>query len=89
MEYKRITSIDDLNKAIKEKHHNFTLLLAGGLLQSKKRISFSDKTKSAYKITNHFDGTKQTLTPEEIFDESLTNIGVGITNGAFFCEINN
>lgn len=57
MEYKRITSIDDLNKAIKEKHHNFTLLLAGGLLHSRKRISFADKTKSAYKITNHFDGT--------------------------------
>lgn len=87
MEYRKISSIDDLNNAIKEKHHNFTLLLAGGLMPSRKRITFSDKTKTAYKITNHFDGTKQTLTPEEIFDRSLTNIGVGITNGAFFCLI--
>ena len=85
--YKKISTVEDLNQALDEKKHKFILLLAGGLCRSVKRIKYSDKTKSSYHIVNEIDGTKQTLASEQLFDEGLTNIGRGMRSGAFLCEI--
>lgn len=88
MKYKKITNIEELNQALDEKRHDFTLLIAGGLLHSRKRIKYNGKGKNEYHVTNHIDGTKQVLTAEQIFDDKLTNIGIGMQRGAFLCEIN-
>lgn len=85
--YRKISTVQDLNQALDEKKHKFILLLAGGLCRSVKRIKWADKTRTKYHIKNDIDGTKQVLTADELFDRDLTNIGFGMGNGAFLCEI--
>ena len=85
--YRKISTVQDLNQALDEKKHKFILLLAGGLCRSVKRIKYADRTKTNYHIVNEIDGTKQVLTAEDLFDKNQTNIGLGMSNGAFLCEI--
>jgi hypothetical protein len=37
-----------------------------------------------FNVVNEIDGSAQKLTPEELFNESLTNIGKAIKYGAFY-----
>lgn len=86
--YRKISTVEDLNQALDEKKHKFILLLAGGLMHSVKRIKYADKNRTSYHVKNDIDGTKQVLTAEELFDQNMTNIGLGMNNGAFWLDLN-
>lgn len=82
-EPKQIKSLAQLKKTLKSGDGKdfFILLNYGG--RSSKWVSFDGKT---FYVINFIDGSEQELTPEELMDEKLTNIGRAIKKGAFYLE---
>lgn len=82
MEYRKITNIEDLNRALDEEHNDF--VMTNGLLRSSKWITYGERD-GEYEILNLIDDTYDFLTEDQLMNES--NIGQAMKNGAFFCEI--
>jgi hypothetical protein len=76
----RIFSIDDLNDAIAGGNEDFAIVLAGGGLISRKRITFQG---NRYRVTNHIDESEQSFSDKQLFDERCTNIGRAMKAGGF------
>jgi hypothetical protein len=77
----RITSLEQL-KAESEQGAEFFILLNYNL-RSSKDIVWDAKAKK-FHIFNQIDDTEQHLTEHQLMDESLTNIGYAMKNGALF-----
>lgn len=79
-----INNVDELVTILKSPnrtYHDFAVTLNGGLYSKKEMALNQDGT---IFILNGIDGTTQNLTPDELFDESLTLIGKAINGGAFY-----
>lgn len=87
MDYRKINSIEDLNRALDEELNDFFILLGGGLLRSSKRIEYAENPDS-YHVYHSIDDTEEKLTAEEMMDEEKSNIGKAMRLGCFFCETN-
>lgn len=80
--YEKVKDLDRLNELIEAENNNFFIILNFGA-RSSKHITFGEED-DTYCVYNEIDGTYQTLTKDELFDESLTLIGKAIKCGAFF-----
>jgi len=79
---KTVQSVAHLRRLIRAGRHDFSILLAGGLLRSRKTIH---ETKDGrFRIANHIDGTIQTLTDGEL--HMCSNIGEAIAKGCLIAE---
>ena len=78
----KVNSVSHLRELIKSGRNNFFILLAGGLVVSRKTIRV--KKDDRFAIVNHIDDTTEVLTEAELFTAS--NIGEAITKGAFVAE---
>ena len=76
---KQINSIEELIEELNTGSHDF--FIGNGLLRSSKYIEYDDDT---FYIVNEIDGTEQTFTAKQLFDEDYTNIGISINNGTFY-----
>jgi hypothetical protein len=77
----KVNSITHLRELIKAGTHSYALALNYGLYSRKTIRAMHD---GKFRIVNHIDDSKETLTEAELFTES--NIGRAITKGAFFVE---
>lgn len=82
MNYRKVTSIDELKKMIEEGYHDFFIMLNFGL-RSSKTIDYSEEA-SLFYVENEIDDSEQELTESEMMDENCTNIGKAIKCGAFY-----
>ncbi len=84
MEYKKITTIEELNAALDEGCTDF--VMTNGIARSSKFITYGDND-GEYEIINLIDDSRQILTEAQLFDPAWSNSGTAMKNGAFFCEI--
>jgi len=78
---KLIKDLVSLDLALKDKKvHTFAIQLNGGVF-SRKEIHL---LKGNYCILNCIDNSYQTLSPGELFNENITNIGLAISKHSFF-----
>lgn len=84
MTYKKITTIDDLNRALDEGCTDF--VITNGIARSSKFITYGDND-GEYEIINLIDDSRQILTEAQLFEPAWSSIGLAMKNGAFFCEI--
>jgi hypothetical protein len=78
----QVKDVDDLKRLITEENkHDFFIQLNFGA-RSSKTMDVDDDGK--FNVVNEIDGSAQKLTSEELFNESLTNIGKAIKYGAFY-----
>jgi hypothetical protein len=78
---KRITSLKQLKTEALHGAEFFILL--NPVLRSSKDILWDAKAKK-FHIFNDIDQTEQHLTERQLMDESVTNIGYAMKNGALF-----
>lgn len=76
---KQINSVEELIEEIKSGNNDF--FIGNGLFRSGKYIECDDDN---FYIVNEIDGTEQTLTKKQLFDEDYTNIGTSINKGSFY-----
>lgn len=89
MEYRKITNIEELNRALDEEHNDFVMLLSGGLLKSRRCITYGEGD-GTYEVQSYVDDRLEILTPKMLMDQNcISNVGIAMRNGALFCEINN
>jgi hypothetical protein len=60
--------IDELRQRVLAGHHDYAIMLAGGLALSRKTIRFAPG--GGWHITNHIDDSEQTLSQPELWSES-------------------
>lgn len=77
----KVNSIDHLRSLVKGGVKNFRINLNFGAY-SVKHITLDKDGK--FNILNKIDNTRQSLTEEDLLDESKTNIGKAIRLGAFY-----
>lgn len=80
----KVDSLAHLHELIEKDHHEFYILLNGGII-SRKLIWLAADGKRL-KIENCIDGSTRTLTDIGIMDTKFTNVGRAIEIGAFYCE---
>ena len=78
-EDKRIRDIEQLKAEAKEGLDCFILLNGG--LRSSKHIWYEEES-NLFAVTNEIDDTHQEMTPDEIMDQEMTNIGEAMVKGA-------
>lgn len=83
MEYKKITTIEELNDALNEGCTDF--VITNGIVRSSKFITYGDND-GEYEIINLIDDSRQILTEAQLLDPEWSNIGTAMKNGAFFSE---
>lgn len=89
MEYRKITDIQDLDRALDEERNDFVMLLSGGLLKSRRWITHGEGD-GTYEVQSYVDDSLEILTPKMLMDQNcISNVGIAMRNGALFCEINN
>ncbi len=76
----------DLKKLISEGYNEYRIILSGGLMFSRKDITFNEKLKK-FKIINHIDDSEQFLTEKELLDNSFTNIGQALKKRALIVDL--
>ncbi len=81
---KQVRTVAELNQMLDEHKHEFVILLNGGV-KSSKYIDHSSP--GHYYVLNYIEYSVQILSEEELFDETLTNIGRAMQAGAFFCDV--
>lgn len=69
-----VTTTNQLLNLIEKNHYNYAVLLAGGLIYSRKTIHYNKKT-NKFIVINHVDESIQKLTETELLDDQYTNIG--------------
>lgn len=79
-----VESVPHLRQLINDGHHEFYIVLNGGLISRK--LIWIAKDESSFKIENSIDGSTQTLTETGLMNQKLTNIGRAIKNRTFICE---
>ncbi len=77
----KVQSVAHLRILIKAGTHSYALALNYGLFSRKTICATRD---GKFRIINHIDDSKATLTEAELYTES--NIGEAITKGAFFVK---
>jgi len=73
-----LTPIEELVKRVEAGHHDFAIMLAGGLALSRKTIHYD--APDTWHITNGIDGTRQTLPEAGLWESS--HIGLALDNRA-------
>lgn len=73
-----LTALDELKQRVAAGHHDYAIMLAGGLALSRKTIRRG--TGGSWRIANDIDATLQELTDEELWTES--NIGIALDRRA-------
>ena len=82
--YKKIESIEQLKDlACPMDGFECFIALADGSIKSTKHIWYED---NEFTVINESDDTEEIFTEQELFDESLTNIGRAINAGALYYE---
>jgi len=76
---KSIKNTAELRKAIMNGQHSFALALKCGMY-SRKTIEI--RSNGRFRVTNHIDNSKQSLTGRQLYTQS--NIGKGMEMGALF-----
>ena len=79
--YQRVKSLAHLKKLSTGGVEFFIVLNFG--LRSYKRVAWDEKRKR-FRIVNHIDGTKQSLTEKQVTGRAYTNIGYAIKLGSLF-----
>ena len=79
---KKINNISELKRAPYKMKDYF---ISFGVARSSKQITWL-KDEKKLEIFNLIDGTIITLSPKELNNSNLTNIGEAIRKGAFFAE---
>lgn len=69
-----IHSVAHLRQLIRGGRHDFSILLAGGLVRSRKTLR--ETRDGRFRIVHHIDGSTETLTAAEL---RKSNIGAAIT----------
>lgn len=82
MKNRKISNIEELKQACMNHRADFILQLNFGL-RSSKEIEYNSE-KDSFSVYNYIDDSEQVLTPKEIMDDKITNIGKGISYGAFY-----
>lgn len=82
--YTNIETVEQLFKLVGAGHTNFFVQLNFGF-RSSKYITPGEED-GTLEVLNLIDDTTQTLTAEQIMDESYTNIGRAIKLGSFWME---
>jgi len=77
---KKITSIEQLKKLSKDKSLECSIVLKGSL-RSSKIVDYFEES-DTFVVENLIDGSSQTLSPKQLNDRSITNIGHAIQCGA-------
>ena len=78
----KVHSVAHLRRLIQSGQHDFSIVLAGGLLRSRKTIH--EAMDGRFRIMNHIDGSTQTLTETALYTRS--NIGKAITTRCFLAQ---
>ena len=82
---KKIKNLTELNRLAKRKKGLSCFIALNDGLRSSKFITYdAGKRYKTYWVFNLIDDTEQNLTVEEIFDASITNIGVALEKGALY-----
>jgi len=72
-----MTALEELHQRVEAGHHDFAIMLAGGLALSRKRINLlPPPAEREYTVFNEIDDTLQTLTESELWTHS--NIGLAL-----------
>ncbi len=79
--YQRVKSLAHLKKLSTGGVEFFITLNFG--LRSYKRVAWDEKRKR-FKIVNHIDGSRESLTEKQLMDRAYTNIGYAIKLGSLF-----
>jgi hypothetical protein len=79
----QITTVEQLKELCIQEDGPIDCFIHLGLCRSSKSIFF-DEDEGKFSIINEIDGSEDVLTPEELLDESLTNIGKAINSGRFY-----
>ena len=79
MEDKTIRTIEQLKSASKDGLECF-ILINGGLRSSKHIRYFDDENR--FEIIHLIDGKEEYLTPEQVMDQNISNIGDAMKKGA-------
>ena len=80
----KVKNIEHLKQILNDRDgetHEFYIQLNFGL-RSSKLMSYDGE--SVFYVLNLIDDTEQELSEEQLFDDSLTNIGKAIKQGAFY-----
>jgi len=83
--YRRVVDVTQLREEIEAGHNEYFIRLNGGI-RSSKYIEIGDE-KNTFYILNLIDDTEQTLTYQEIMDDSLDQHWQGHVSGGFLCGI--
>ena len=75
-----MTALEELHQRVKAGHHDYAIMLAGGLAMSRKTIIPGDIDPDLFCITNHIDNTIQYLSDEGLWTHS--NIGEALDKRA-------
>lgn len=81
MTYTAIKSLEELDNILTDESQDFFIALNGRSRSSKSIFKNED---GSYNILNEIDDSEQSLTKEQLFDTSLTNIGDAIIKNAFY-----
>ena len=81
MTYTAIKSLEELDNILTDESQDFFIALNGRARSSKSIFKNED---GSYNILNEIDDSEQTLTKEQLFDTSLTNIGDAIIKNSFY-----
>ena len=81
MTYTAIKSLEELDNILTDESQDFFITLNGRARSSKSIFKNED---GSYNILNEIDDSEQTLTKEQLFDTSLTNIGDAIIKNSFY-----
>jgi len=80
-----LTPIEELVKRVEAGHHDFAIMLAGGLALSRKTIHYD--APDTWHITNGIDGTRQTLPEAGLWESS--HIGLALDRNALLDMMGN
>jgi hypothetical protein len=79
----KISSIKQLKELCLEENGPIDCFIQLGALRSSKSICFDDED-GKFSIINEIDDSEDILSPSELLDKSLTNIGEAIQKGCFY-----
>lgn len=76
----KVNSLEELKHTDKR---DYKMFLGSGIVFSRKTICYQN---GRFRIINHIDGSRQSLTEAKMMDKNVTNIGASIEHGTFYEE---
>lgn len=75
-----MTALEELRQRVKAGHHDYAIMLAGGLALSRKTIHHHPDPYAPWQVTNEIDGTHQSMNDADLWTHS--NIGEALDKRA-------